>query len=550
MKEHPKTVYLNEINFRIGEYLFDNQEYDKAIHTYNKTIKTWDDPFFAMALYKLAWCYYKIDNYSQAISTFFYLLNDLDMLDSLKCAEIGRTTVDLRDESIRYIAICFSEYGELKLARSFFRDLKCSQAYKIQILHRMGDVYRKRSYYDKALSIYHGLVKQYPAYENAPEIHKSIFDCYNSQGMEVKALKAREMLVKNFGPKSRWSASNTDPDSKERVAQYIKDIDFILATPVINKADELLSRGNMKDAVKVYCDFVRNFPEDERAPRALFNSAECQFEDKKFHKAAQMYQLLVRKYAPHELTEDAAFNRVICYDKLFQLETGPEPDTLVFNFSRKKHRIPAASKAQKNLLLACNDFLKAVPRGDKTVEILLKSAEQLAKLEIYQLSEDILRKAIDEITLRRNGQEFYTSAASLMAQVSYKQNKFKAAEQWYSLVAKSASDSVELTQNSLKMMASSRYKIAEKLMAKGDSARAAREFERVALRFGNSEVVSAQPLTRRHNTKKMEKSKKPPSYSSFSRGDILNPSSSSRVCFALRAFAKIWGIGKWPLKII
>ncbi|MBN1349432.1 tetratricopeptide repeat protein [candidate division KSB1 bacterium] len=488
LQEFPRTEYENEINFRIGEYFFDAQDYGKAIQTYSKTIQTWNNPFFAMALYKLAWSYYKIENYSQSISTFFYLLGDLDMIDSLNCAEIGRSNVDLREESIDYIAICFSEYGELPLARKFLSDTKCGASYKTQILHSLADVYRKRSYYDKALAIYHELLKDFPFYSEAPEIQKSVFECYNQQQNEVQALKARENLVRRFGLKSAWAAKNPGKEQRDKVTEYIKSIDFILATPVINKADEMLSAGKLEPAIKIYRDFVRNFSRDERAPRALFNASECLYELKQYHKAARHYNLFVKKYAPHELTEDAAYNRIICYDQLMRLETEKKPDTLIFSFARKKYPVITESRAQKELLTACNEFLIIVPKGEKTVEILLKSAEQLAKLEQYPPCENLLHAAVSAITRRNLGHQFYTQAASLIAQVSYKQNKFKEAEKWYALVAASAGDSVNLTENSLKMMASSRYKIAENLMAKGDSAKAALEFERVALRYGKSEI--------------------------------------------------------------
>lgn len=488
VKDYPKTEYLDEINFRIGEYYFDAQEYNKAIATYSKTIKIWNNPFFAMSLYKLAWSYYKLDNYAQSIGTFFYLLGDLDMLDSLNCAEIGRTTVDLREEAINYIAICFSEYGGLPLAKSFLKEIKGSKAQVVAILHRLADVYRKRSYYDKALGIYNELLKKYPYYSKAPEIQYSIFDCYNKQDYKEKALKAREKLAKRFKPKSKWVLNNPNPEVQNQVSEFLKKIDFILATPIINKADELLSSGDLKNAVRIYRDFVRNFPKDERSPRALFNAAECLFELKNYKKAALMYYLIVKNYAPHELTEDAAYNRVLCYDVLLQLETNPKPDTFILGSGRKKCKIPVHSKAQKELLIACNDFLGAVPKGDKTVEILLKTAEQFAKLEQYQMAEGLLHKAMNAITKHNYGLKFYTPAASLMAQVNYMQKKYKNAEKWYILLAQSAKDSVELVENSLKMMASSGYKIAEKLMAKGDSVKAAKQFERVALRYGNSEI--------------------------------------------------------------
>lgn len=489
LTEFPETEYSDEVNFRIGENYFDLQRYEEAIAVYSKTIEKWDNPYFGMALYKLAWSHYKLNNYHKSISTFFYLLGDLDMLDSLNCEEMGRSKLDLRDETIEYIASSFTEIGGLEVANQFLDEMKATEEQVIPIVKNMADIYRKRSFYDHALDIYFDLLNKHPLYEKAPEIQYGIFECYNKLEKEKQAYQARETLIKNYHPKSKWGKIHRRPEHRELVKELVKHVDFILATPLLAKADDALSREDKQGAINIYREFIQKFSRDERAPRSIFNMAECYFDLQDYRMAAKTYLLLVKKYPPNEFTEDAAYNRVICYDQLYANETNPTPDVIKLTIGPKKTEIPVNSKAQKELLQVCHEFVKIIPSGDKTVEILLKSAQEFFNLQQFEVALGLLQRIMYEIKKKHHGYKFYSDAASIMAQIYYQQEKYKLAEKWYAIVSTTASDSGDLKDKSRKMMASSRFKIAENLMAQGDSLKAAREFERIAKLYAGSEVA-------------------------------------------------------------
>lgn len=490
LEEFPKTEFADEVNFRIGEFHFDVQDYQKAIDVYKLTIDKWNNPYFGMALYKLAWSYYKLNQYRESISTFFYLLGDLDMLDSLNCEEMGRSKLDLREETIDYIAISFSELGGLDVANEFLKDVNATEDQIIQITHSMGDIYNKRSFYDQALAIYGNLLEQYPLYKNAPQVQFGIFECYSKLDKYDESIAARKTLVKNYHPKSKWGRANADPESRKMVKELVDKVDFILATPILAKADDAVARNDYQKAITHYREFIDNFPKDERAPRAAYNMADSYYELEDYRMAAKVYLIVVKKFPPNELTEDAAYNRVICYDMLFQQEKNRQPDTITVSLGRKKLKFQVESKGQKELLQACQEFVRIIPSGDKTVEILLKSVEQFFKLEQLKVSHLLLNRVLNEILKKRHGLKYYGQAASLMAQVCYKLEKFKQAEKWYAVASRTCTDSLaDIRENSRQMMASSRYKIAENLMAEGDSLSAAKEFERIAVRYSSSEVA-------------------------------------------------------------
>jgi TolA-binding protein len=489
LEKFPETTYADEIKFRIGENFFDLQNYPKALEFYSNSIDKWNNPYFGMALYKLAWSQYKQDDYSSAVSTFFYLLGDLDLIDSLKLEEFGRTKLDLRDESIEYLAISFNEIGGLEVVNNFFQDIKAPEKYKIRVSHSMADVYRNRSYFEQAADIYKDILRQNPKYEKAPQVQYGIFDCYDKLDMRNQAMEARKNLILNYNSKSVWGKAHRDAESQKMVNAMVQQADFILATPLLTEAEQALTSQDKDKAVELLRQFIENFPRDERAPRAAFNLAETYFELGNYRMAAKIYQIVLQKFPKSQFIGDAAYNRVICYDQLFQNEKETVPDTIKFANNGKKVLILTKSAGQKEFLQACNEYTKIIPNSEKTVEILLKSAEQFFNLEQLKITRTILNRAVSIITRKSQGRKYYAQIASLLAQTCYKLENFKEAEKWYGVASKFAADSANLRDVSKKMMASSRYKIAENLMAGGDSLKAAQELEKIAIRYGGSEVA-------------------------------------------------------------
>ncbi|HEX8951570.1 MAG TPA: tetratricopeptide repeat protein, partial [Polyangia bacterium] len=97
--------FLPEAWTRVGEYHFDNSELELAIAAYSRVLDYKDSPYFDKALYKLAWSYYRADNYPEAIKRF----DELVVFSDKKKAESGQEGSDLRTEAVQYLGISFAE---------------------------------------------------------------------------------------------------------------------------------------------------------------------------------------------------------------------------------------------------------------------------------------------------------------------------------------------------------------------------------------------------------------------------------------------------------
>ncbi len=488
-EQFPDSSYMPEIFFRIGECYFDEQQYKKALNIYNKIIESWDSPYFAMALYKRAWCYYQLNDYPQAVSTFFYLLNDIDLMEKMDTELLGKSQVELREESLEYIAFCFTDMGGVNVALNFIREIGGSD-FTPRILQKMAETYFKRDFYEEALKIDRLILKSFPLFKYAPNIAFNMFESLHKIGQIENAFKIRQTITDNFSATSKWAQANADDEDKENVKSIIKEVDYIIATPFLQRADSLFTAAQYEKAIDNYKRFLKTFPKDERSVHCAYYLAESLYELQKYDAAAVSYKHIVTNFPDSELAEDAAYNRIISYDKLIQ-NSPVEPDTLRWVSSGNFCKVPLETKVHRKLITACKDFTKWFPQSKKVTEIELKIADIFMNAEQYQLAETFLNRVLVAILKKKGSTRYYTKTLNMLAQANFKQENFEQAETWYQLLIKSNPDSSSLIEKSKTMMASASYKVAESLKENGDASAAAIKFERAAAEAQDLQVAEA-----------------------------------------------------------
>lgn len=486
IQEYPDSLNTPEINFRVGECYFDHLEFETALDWYDKVLEFFDSPYFAMALYKRAWCYYRLNDYYNSISSFFYLLKDIKLLEEVECELIGKTQSELIDEALEYISISFTDYANVDLVLDFTRDTGCAE-FVPDIFAAMGNVYFRRDFYDEAISVSMKVLKEYPLSSAAPQAQYNLFNSYEKINNYEKALRVRETFERSYRPGSKWALQNSEECDSLNVSSLLSSMDYVIATPYLNRADSLFSISSYTRASHAYRNFLKAFPDDARADNAAYYLAECLYELENYNKAALAYNYVTTHFPMSELAEDAGYNRIVCYDMLDKTLHRSEPDTMKW----KSISLALNSKTERKIIESCTDFILQFRDTDRAVEIQLKLADMFLRLENNMLAEAMLTDVIKAIYKYRRGKQYGAQALHFMAYATFKQNKFDSAEKYFVYLMRQYPDSTEMIESSKTMLASSRYKVAESLKESGNAYRAARKFEQTALNASDEQVAEA-----------------------------------------------------------
>jgi len=499
LEEYPKSAYVLEASFRLGEYYFDKKEYGLASDYYAKLLNHWQNPFFDMALYKLAWSYYNVNNFSKAISTFIYLIDDLNLVDKAVNAEIlGKTKADLRQESFEYLAQCFAEYGGPERTREFLDKFR-GKDYGINIFLKLADIYQSRNFYDESNKTLAITLELWPLYEEAPLLQNKIVENYLRSGDAKNAEMAREKLVNDYGPASAWIEKYSKLTKSDSVQQKVRDKAlalaeqnlYILGTEAQSRAQQSSNPEDYQRAIKRYQQYVEKFPASPNADKVVFYLAECHYDIKEYAAAAAAYQRVMMNYPQSTFRDEAAYNRILSHFE--ELKAAVAPDTTQYvlaNFlgSARSDTLLVPNAIYPKLLIACNDYVIQLSKSERLPELLMKYGETLFQLRAYAMAEQVYEKIITALPQSK----FVVQAHLLHAQCSMEMKTDKgylAAEKWARKVVENYPDSVRQVTKAHRLISSAKFKLAEGFRERGELAVAAKAFENIAASSQDSAIA-------------------------------------------------------------
>ncbi len=473
----PNSSINLESHFRIGEFYFDKRDFQSAIKHFSVLLGKWDNPYFDLALYKLGWSYYNVNDYSNAISTFVYLLEDLMHLEKIDSETIGKTKADLETESIQYIANCFTEYGGPQEALKFLLPRK-DKIYSLPILKQMAELYQNRNYYDEAIQTHLTILELYPMYKNAPQIYQGIVDNYELDGRIKEANDARRKAIELYGPASEWAHGYRDTDYAGKADSLSRQYMSYLGKFYQAKAQESNQVKDYQEAVHFYKLYLNEFPFHTDAAEINYLLAESLYEQGAFKDAAVAYHEVVVKYDSTQYRQDAAYNRILCYYQILGTDRKIDSTSVYIEEFLGTGDVLTAKlthESEIELLRACNDFSRYFQDSHYYDQVLMKFGETLHELDLFYPSVKVYKKVVD---IGPEGR-YYLAAKLNAGRALYESGYYKQTEEWLDEIVADFKDSTEYVDKANKLIASARFKIAEELSEKGNFTDAAKVLESV-----------------------------------------------------------------------
>ena len=489
--ETPESQKVSEAHFRLGEYYFNQREFNKAIEQYKYLLESWDDPYFNMALYKLGWTYYNVNDYANAISTYIYLISDINLLETLNTELLGKTKADVKNESIEYIAHSLTEYGGPGTAKKLL-DTKETESFSIDIFLRMGEIYKKRNFYPEAIETFETLLALFPLYPEAPLIQKEIIECYEHDMEEEKAIAAKEVFVKKYGPNSQWISQYPEGKVRNDAIALSQEMLFSLGTYYQAQAQEKNRVREYRLAIEKYEDYIQKFRDSDKTSKVNYYLAECYYAINEYVKAADEYFKVMSLYGDNEFKDAAAYNRIISYYQLLKKDSKTDSTTFYLEdfLGEGGNLVPIKTGCpfQVDLLKACNDFVRLLPDSKNSLEVFMKYAETLYELNQWDLAAKVYQRvAVDNY----KNSPYYGQAINMIAQCYFKLGDYQSSENWFQKLADAFPDSTQYVEKARKMISSANFKVAEKLRDSGDLTEAAEKFLSLASSTSDPDIARA-----------------------------------------------------------
>jgi len=469
VKDYSNSIYIDEVQFRRGEILFVNQNFEASEKAYTNIISNYQQsPLYEKALYKLGWSQFKQSNYEQALKTYLMLLDikeaekKIDQYGIL--ASLGNSEKDFIIDSLRVTSLSLSYLNGYKSIEPVFKGRE-KKLYLPLIYEQLGKLYAKKERWNDAADTFMAFTKKYSQSVMSPSFHSLALQAYIDGKINDKVLNSKILYVKNYDVNTPYWNKQKPEDQNKIKPELIRHIQE-LALHFHALARKSKKQKDFKVAAAWYENFLRSFPADKAAPNINFLYAEALYDAKLYNKALTEYEKSAYKYPFNKRSAEAGYAALLTYGVLLKIPKQP-PQQL--------------AQLQQQSLSSAIRFSNKFPNDKHAAAVITKTAENLLQSKRYPEAAEFAKRILDNKQIKQTGLQ--RTAAIVYAHAQYELAKYVEAEKAYvvaiSRVPHKGKGNIKLKKELTDKLAASIYKQAEFFKAKGDNKLAAFHFMRV-----------------------------------------------------------------------
>lgn len=470
VRDYTDSRYMAEVQFRRGEYLFVEREYEAAENAYGSVVNDYPESlFFDKSLYKYGWAQFKRGNHLDALASYLRLLDlnfEQGRIEQIEFSpELSRADRELLDDVVRVVALNFAYQNDTNFIAGYFAD-NGKRDYEPLLYRRLGELFLDQERILDSASLFLSYTAEYPYSQFTPYFHQRAIETYEQAGYTDLVLREKIAFVDRYEVLGEyWMKQN--PVTQERLAATLAVHLTDLATHFHALARSSGDRGDYRVAADWYRRFLASFAEHPRAPRMNFLLAESLFDARRYPQAIDEYHKTAYDFPPHADSAEAGYAALLAFDKLFETTNASEFEAL------RRKRIQSAVR-----------FTTGFPADPRLAAIELQTAQQFFDWQQYGEAITSAERLIGSDGI---DQPTRKSAWAIVADAQFLLADYAAAETSYHQL-------LELTPRQGSEPGEVREQIAASIYKQGEAARAAGELLLAAGHFSRlGESVPASP---------------------------------------------------------
>ena len=316
---YPRTPLIDEVQFRRGEMLFLRKNYADAEIAYQAVTDHGDSSrFYEQSLYKLGWAQFKLASHDDSLDAFFELLarkiGDIELKDGDdRLAELSRAEQEMVEDTFRVLSISFS-YMQGPDSIDHYMNEHGQPAYAYVIYSNLGDLYLEKKRFVDAAETYESFVDQDPYHPKAPLLQVEVIEAYKRGGFPSLVLQGKKGFVERYGMEGEFWVRNLS-EQNTAVAAHLKANLTDLAQYYHAEAQKRGRKSDYQEAARWYRKYLAYFPEDPDSANTNFLLAETLFESEDYVAATEEYERTAYAYPLHEKSAEAAYAAILAYRK-------------------------------------------------------------------------------------------------------------------------------------------------------------------------------------------------------------------------------------------
>jgi tetratricopeptide (TPR) repeat protein len=257
----------------LAEILFNKQKYSKAIPLYEQALQKIKDRWLSKDTYNLAWCYFRINRYTKAISK----------LKKAYALSKNSKYVDMSKQVERDLAYFYTAAGKTSKAVSFYRKIGADIT---KNLIKVSDFLIKQAKYSDAEKTLQQALNYVKNDQERVSIHMELLHLYDKFGNTKKHLRSTKILL------SLYQQKKLSKDEYQTLKFHAQSRAALLQKQAASKTYSTMKKirdRKTRYAVEYFAIIGKLNPGKEYM--SDFHSAETNYNARSFTKALKKYHL-------------------------------------------------------------------------------------------------------------------------------------------------------------------------------------------------------------------------------------------------------------------
>lgn len=484
VQRYPNSSFVVESHFALGEFYFENEDWRRALDSYLKVIAAKRARLQAFALYKSAWCYYRLGRTQAGLQALERVIR-LAKAGERDESGFGQRAVNkirLGNEALKDYVPFYAEVGVATAAQAEFEKLTGDPKQTLQMLERLAFIYADQGNRASATALFRQLIAMNPNGERAADYQYQIVLIYTTTEPREFRRELDAWLVA-FGPQSKWAKQNSS--NQKLVGDVARLQETTLRNYVLQQhqiAQNSRTEYSQRAADAAYGIYFKYFPESSDGVEMRFFHAELLFDMEKYEDAGAEYNWVAKNDSQGTYRERAIINALLALEKDL-----PDPKVIDAKRGNSTSEIafePAVTRFEQAALV----YVKAYPNAERTPDIERRLGVLYYSYNHFDQATSMFEHILREHPKSPNA----VIAGNLMLDIYKLRNDMVGfTEKGKELLANPDVANSAFGQQVRAMLEKAGYLRAEKISESGEHARAAKEFEAFAASYKQSDLAAA-----------------------------------------------------------
>lgn len=358
----PKSQFISEAYFALGEYYFEGEKWAEAYRNYTYILKKPKHRLNTFAMYKSSWCLFRLGKTEDAIKYMDYIIKNKGGSGSEGSGKVANKN-KLEVEASRDIIVFFADLGATDRAITYFEQ-NVTPEVKMAALEKLAYYYSDKGNQPAAARIFHYLISAAPqskkSFEYQYQIVQNYFYAKNSPQFKQELYK----WITEYGKNSSWYEANKNDktlvDNSYKLQEQTLRNYILQQHQTAQNSHAEFSQQNALTGYKMYFD---NFSDAPAVPDMRFYYGELLYDMKRYDEASQQYSWVAEKAPQSKFAAKANQNILISIERAL-----PKDDDLQKRVGNSVEPIPFDPKVER-FISSAKAYLQKFPNNERAAEI-------------------------------------------------------------------------------------------------------------------------------------------------------------------------------------